>query len=194
MNNSGAITLTGLVSSGNNVSLTAGGAITEDITDGNNGAISGVTLTTTSVGGQTLEGANTVTNFNATNTTSGDINLVNTASSLAVTGISQTGTGSVILNNTGAISITGALSSANNVNLTATGAISEDITNGNNGAISAVTLTTTSVGGQTLEGANTVTNFNATNSTSGDINLVNSAATLTVTGISQTGTGSVYLE
>ena len=137
------------MSSANNVNLTASGAISEDITGGNNGAISAVTLTTTSAGGQTLEGANTVTNFNATNSTSGDINFVNSASSLAVTGISQTGTGSVILNNTGAISITGALSSANNVNLTATGAISEDITGGNNGAISGLTLTTTSAGGQT---------------------------------------------
>ena len=112
LNNSGAITLTGLVSSANNVSLTAGGAITEDITDGNTGAISGVTLTTTSVGGQTLEGANTVTNFNAANTTSGDINLVNTAATLTVTGISQTGGGSVFLNNSGAITLTGSVSSA----------------------------------------------------------------------------------
>ena len=106
MNNTGAISITGALSSANNVNLTATGAITEDITGGNNGAIIANTLTTTSVGGQTLEGANTVTNFNATNSTSGDINLVNTAASLGVTGISQTGTGNVFLNNTGAISIT----------------------------------------------------------------------------------------
>ena len=125
--------------------------------------LAAVTLTTTSVGGQTLEGDNTVTNFNATNSTSGDINFVNSASSLAVTGISQTGTGSVILNNTGAISITGALSSANNVNLTATGAISEDITNGNNGAINGCHLNNDFSWRPNPGRHNTVTNFNATN-------------------------------
>ena len=79
--------------------------LTESTTGGNSGAINAATLTTSSAGGQTLEGANTVTNFNANNTTSGDINLVNTASSLSVTGISQTGTGSVYLNNSGAITL-----------------------------------------------------------------------------------------
>ena len=123
--------------------------------------------------------------------TSGDINLENTAATLTVTSISETGTGSVYLNNTGAITLTGLVSSANNVSLTAGGAITEDTTGSNNGAISGVTLTTSSVGGQTLEGANTVTNFNATNNTSGDINLVNTATSLGVTGISQTGTGNV---
>ena len=48
------------------------------------------------------------------------------------------------------------------------------------------TLTTSTVTGQTLNGANTVSGFNASNTTSGNIALANTAAPLTITGISQT--------
>src|SRR5204863_2232042 len=51
-------------------------------------------------------------------------------------------------------------------------------------------LQTRSVGGQALSSANTVGSFNATNTSSGAISLVNTATTLTVTGITQSGTAA----
>ena len=65
------------------ITLTAGGAI------GQTQAITAGTLTTSSVGGTTLDSANQVGRFNATNGTSGDISLTNTAAPLTITGISQ---------------------------------------------------------------------------------------------------------
>ena len=58
----------------------------------------------------TLNGANTVNTFNATNTTGGNIALTNTAAPLTITGISETGGGNVVVNNTGAANITGTVS------------------------------------------------------------------------------------
>ena len=74
--------------------------------------ISAATLTTTSVGGTTLGDANTVSTFNATNMTSGDVSLTNTAAPLTITGISQSGGGNVSVTNTGGITVSGAIASA----------------------------------------------------------------------------------
>src|SRR5262249_61697457 len=49
-------------------------------------------LTTGSAGGTALGGANTVSSFNATNTTGGKVSLTDTATTLAITGITQSGT------------------------------------------------------------------------------------------------------
>ena len=91
MNNTGAISITGSIAAGasNNVSLTSTGAITES----GGGLISGALLTTSSVGGQALGGANTVSSFNATNTTSGNISFNDIAAPVTVTGVSQSGGG-----------------------------------------------------------------------------------------------------
>lgn len=64
-----------------------------------------------SVGGITLNGANVVGDLSAINTGSGDIRLNNTATSLAITGITQSGTGAVGIANTGSITIGGMISS-----------------------------------------------------------------------------------
>ena len=81
----------------------------------------------------------------------------------------------------------GNISTSGNVSLTGTaGAISEESTNYINGAL----LTTVSATGTTLGNANTVTSFNGTNATGG-ISLTNTAAPLTITGISETGTGDI---
>lgn len=65
-----------------------------------------------SVGGITLNGANVVGDFSAINTGSGDIRLNNTATSLAITGITQSGTGAVGIYNTGSITFGGPISSS----------------------------------------------------------------------------------
>ena len=87
-----------------NVTLNAGGMINQT-----GGVISGALLTTNSTGGQTLSGANAVGSFNATNATSGAINLVNTATTLTITGITEVAGGGVNVQNTGAIVLGGAV-------------------------------------------------------------------------------------
>ena len=74
------------------------------------------------------------------------------------------------------------------VSLTSTGAISET------GAITTTgLLTTNSAGGTVLNGANQVGSFNATNTTGGNVELTNTAAPLTITGIAQAGGGNVIV-
>jgi hypothetical protein len=256
ISNSGGLVLTGNITAGTGaVSLTAiGGPIAEMGTASI--STSGL-LTTRSVGGTTLNGANAVNAFNATNTTSGNITLTNTAAPLTITGISQSGGGAVTVTNTGGITLTmagitttadGAISltasgtltlgavvtagGAGAVTITANGAASDIMVNatvsstsgpitataGHNvtlnagtittsgnvsltgtagtvseagtGLIGANQLTTNSVGGTTLNSANTVNIFNAAN-VGGNIALTNTAAPLTITGISQSGGGTV---
>src|SRR5204862_150438 len=129
------------------------------------GAISANLLTTNSVGGTVLNAANTVTGFNGTNTASGNISLVNTASPLTITGISQAGGGNASVDNAGAIVVGGATVTGGDLSLTASAAISQT------GAISANLLSTNSAGGTVLNAANTVSSFSGTNTTSGNISL-----------------------
>jgi predicted outer membrane repeat protein len=111
----GAVTL----SAGSTVSETAGGLIS---TTG--------TLTTSSAGGTTLGGANTVGTFHATNTTSGNISLTNTAATLTVSGISNSApAGTIVVNNTGALTVSGAVASSNgDITLCDTGAMNLNAT------------------------------------------------------------------
>ncbi len=184
-NSGGAIALQNQVATqGGAVSLTSSGAISES---GSAGEVNTTgTLTTSSSGGTVLGGTNAVGGLSATNSTSGNISLVNSGA-LSVSGINQSGGGSVALDNTGAITVTGTVAAGNGpVNLTSSGSIGES-----GGTISTTgTLTTSSSGGTVLGGANAVGGFNATNSTSGDISLLNSGA-LTVSGVNQSGGGSV---
>jgi hypothetical protein len=181
VSNNVGISVTGTVSaaSGGAVNLTAGGG---GIAESGAGQVSTTgTLTTSSAGGTTLGGANTVGSFNATHN-GGDLSLTNTASTLTIAGISEAN--SVSVTNTGALDLTGTVSAFRGVNLTASSTLAESGT----GLVSTPgTLTTSSAGGATLGGANTVGSFNATNTSSGNIALSNTAATLSITGISETG-------
>ena len=94
----GSLSIAELIQTPDNVVLTAGGTVTE----GGTGAVDTVFLTTVSVGGQTLDGPNTVDSFTATNTGAlSGVVLDNTANDfdiLAVT--SQTG-GAIVITNFG---------------------------------------------------------------------------------------------
>ncbi len=106
-----------------------------------------------------------------------------------MTGISDTTAGgSVTVNNTGgALSLSGAVNAgANAVNLTASTSIGQTAA----GVVTGGLLTTSSATGTNLSTAtNAVTSFNASNSGVGTVNLLDSTATLTVTGISDTTAG-----
>jgi len=188
ISNSGGITITGTISglSGSAISLIeSSGSITES----GAGLINTTgTLTTSSATGQTLIGANSVGTFNATNGSSnGSIQFTNTSSPLVITGISNAygggGFGFITVTNTGSIDITGTIATTggNGVNLTENaGAITESgagLINTSGGM-----LTTSSMTGTSLTGANTVASFSASNNgASGNIDLTNTAATLTIT-------------
>src|SRR5205807_631943 len=116
--------------------------------------------------------------------------LTNTAATLTVTGVSQAGGGSVTISNTGAITVTGQINAGSSapVTLTAGGVVSES---GSGQILNNGLLTTSSVGGTALGAANNqFFSFNATNTTSGNVS-VSDNAPLTITGISQSGGGSV---
>ncbi len=229
----------GLVKTTGTVALTASGsgAISQSTT----GIVSASTLTTNSSAGTTLGGANTVSSFNATNTASGNIVLTDTATTLTVSGISQSGGGNVSVTNTGAITSTGAITAngVGQVAVTATGTTGDITLNGgtntaggtitmsadrdltiNSGGdittpgsvglnaglggagtiseagtgkvLNSALLGTFSRGGTTLNGANTVGAFFATNQTSGGITLNNTGA-LTLYGIAQSASGAVSI-
>ena len=153
------------------VNLTAStGAITQS------GPILATALNTVSATGTTLTDAgNQIGGFSATNSGSGDITLNDTANPLTITGISNTGGGSDTVNNVGAISITGTIAAAGggSVNLTASGA-NGAISESGKGLISTTGLVTTSSnGGTSLNDANTMGSFAATNTASGDVSLTN---------------------
>ena len=180
----GNITITGPIAAVGGVNIASSGTINET-----GAGLIGTTgmLTTTFIGGETLNGANRVGAFSATNSTSGNILLTN-AGPLTIASVSQTGGGAVTVNNTGAVGVTGTIGTdGGGVNLTSSGTINETGV----GLIGTTgTLTTTSIGGETLNGANTVSTFNAVNAGSGNIALSNTAGPLTMTGISNTGGGS----
>jgi hypothetical protein len=104
--------------------------------------------------------------------------------------VTLTGTGA----GTGDISIGGTVSSTSGaVNATSSGLLSET---GTGKITTSGTLTTSSATGTTLSGAgtNAVGTFNATNTTSGNISLDNTIATLTVSGLSEVtgGTATIH--
>jgi filamentous hemagglutinin family protein len=168
------------------VSVLSGGTIVES----GAGLIntSGI-LTMTSVGGMTLNGANTIGTIQATNITSGNVAITNTKNPLTIGSLNNSGGGSITVNNTGALNITGTMNSGNGaMNLISTASISESgvgLINTGTG-----TLTTSSNGGLTLNGANVVGTFNATNTTGGPISLTNTA-NLVITGITQSAGAGV---
>ena len=95
----------------------------------------------------------------------------------------STGAGVITMSATDSIAINASVTNTSSVSLTSTaGAISQSVATG---SISTGSLTTNSVGGTVLNGANTVSSFSATNTPNGTVELTNTAATLTVNGISQ---------
>jgi len=89
----------GLVNVGQDLTLTSSSSIAQ------NSTISSGLLTTSSATGTILNGANTVSGFNATNTGSGNISLTNTTATLDIAGISQSNSGNVSITNTGAMDV-----------------------------------------------------------------------------------------
>ncbi len=161
-----ALALANSITATNAINLTSGGAITGA------GILSTTgTLTVSSVGGFSKTGANTVSNFNATNTTSGDISFVNTAAPLTITGITQSGGGNISVSNTGGLTINGAVTGGTGtVSLASTTAI----VNVNAGI--STTNNTITVSGISITQASGIT----TNSGSGTLNYIASLGTLTL--------------
>ena len=90
-----------------------GGVITES------GVIDAPTLAVTANGGATLNGTNTISTLTATNNTSGNLLLVNTAAPLTISSITQNSTGNVSITNTGALTASGNITAnGGNINLT----------------------------------------------------------------------------
>ncbi len=116
-----------------NITLSSGGTITQAV----GAIISGTTLTTSSVGGTTLTRANTVSNFNATNITSGNISFTNSGA-LNITGIAQS-VGNLTIANTGAITQSGAMTVSGTSSFTA-GANPITLTTATNSLTGAITF------------------------------------------------------
>jgi hypothetical protein len=102
----------------------------------------------------------------------------------------STNTGAININNIGNIT-------ANNAITTNDGTINMSSSNGSitaSGAITANQLTTSSVNGTTLSASTSqVNNFNATNTSSGKVELFNNAP-LTITSINQSGGGGIIID
>ena len=92
-------------------------------------------LTTSSATGTILNSTNQIANFSAVNSSSGNIELTNTASPLTIAAITQSGTGSIVISNTGT-TITG----------------SEPVTSGGPLTITALSPLTIGSGGLTAAG------------------------------------------
>ncbi len=110
----------GVISTPGDVSLT--GTSSSIVEAGATSYVNAALLTVNSDGGATLNGPNTVSSFNAANTTSGAIELTNTSTTLDITGIAQSGTAAgsdVTINQTDNLSITGDITATAN----ATGAV-----------------------------------------------------------------------
>ncbi|MBW4053914.1 MAG: filamentous hemagglutinin N-terminal domain-containing protein [Proteobacteria bacterium] len=112
------------------------------ITEGSSASLTTAGLLTTLSGsGQNLvgNGTNSVAAFNATNTTSGDINLTNRSPLLTITGINQTG-GGLSITNSGAITSSAPLTVTGATTITAAGH-SVTLTDADNDFSGSVTVT-----------------------------------------------------
>ena len=142
--------------------------------------ISSDQLTTDTVNGSVLSGTNTVNGYAAINTTTGNVQFNNDSATLTLAGINQSGSGHVVINNTGNI-VSSAAVISNAINLTAGGTITQNAT----GTLTGGVLTTSSAGGTTLGLNNALSGFNGSDTT-GNILLVDAGA-LNITGISTAG-------
>src|SRR6202043_2589536 len=139
---SGDIAVNGAVSTGSGeIDATSVGAITENVATGSFGTTG--LLKTISATGTTLGGANGVGSFNATNT-SGDVTLVNTAATLVVTGIAETG-GNISVSNTGNLTTSGLVKDNTPGNAISLQATSGTLTIGATGPVTGTTTDTISL-------------------------------------------------
>ncbi len=181
--NSGALTVSGDISTPGNVTLNSTGSITETT-----GAVKiAALLNTTSVGGQTLNGANTVVSFDGTNTGSGSIGLINTAATLTIHRIANLVGNATVVNN-GNIQ----LGDASNLNVNVSGianisALAGAITDGNGAtnnitALAAILAAGNGIGTNADRIETTIANLEATGG-SGGVFIAETDA-LTIGGIS----------
>ncbi len=171
---SGSVTLgSGTLTTGNSTATTFSGMIS-----GTGG------LTKVGTGTFTLTGTNT---YSGTTTISaGTLQISNggTTGTLGTGAVTDNATLFVDLSSS--ISVTNAISGSGTLTLySAAGAITQST------AITVATLSANASTGITLNSANAVSNFSATDSSSTGVSLTNTATTLTVTGIIELGSGSV---
>ncbi len=181
---SGDLVLAAGLTAGTTVTLSSAGTISQVA-----GVITADTLTGSSVDGATLNEANLLTHLGAfSNTGTGDLALTN-AQTLNVIGAVDAGTGALALTTTsGDLALAAGLTAGTTVTLTSAGTINQTA-----GVITADTLTGSSVGGATLNGANLLTHLDTLiNTGTGDFALTN-AQTLNVIGAVDAGTGALAL-
>ena len=171
------------------ITLTVGSIISENVAAGR--LITTGTLSSASGLGTTLGGANSVATYTGSDGSGAGITLENsptTAAPLILANVTENSGGLVSFTNTnGDIEVAGTVHDDAGVSLNASGAITETT-----GTINtAFTLTTDSATGTVLNGSNSVATFNATNATSGNVTLTNTALVTTITRISESGGGSV---
>ncbi len=153
------------------------------------GTISAAGLTTNSATGTVLTGNNMIAEFQAANTTIGDVYLIDDSPLLTVTGITESGGNIRVDDFGGAISITGLMTAGpGGVLLACAGSLTES-----GGAIDGNGLATNSAGGTVLGGPNTIQSVSGHNVTAGDYEVNDNTASLVVIGISEDGGGNVRI-
>ena len=196
---------TGNITFGTNSSLSTTGNVWfnagNSITGGATSAITANTLNIGTTNGSSLPGGVSLTGTNMVNTLAAQIDsstgslTFNNGKSLTI-GAGTYFNGIVATGNTNPINIT---TSAGNIsvnqNITSSGSVSLTSSAGTiseaGGVINTTGLLTTSSSlGTTLNGANTVGSFHASNSTSGNIALTNTATNLSLTGVSNSAANS----
>jgi len=163
----GNIDIDNMIKTAGTVSLTAGGTIAES----GPGSIAAATLTGSSDGGATLNGANLVGTYaNFTNSGAGGISLVD-HETLTVAGTVNSGSGNLALATKGAghnIEITGSLTAGDKIGLNASGGITQSAA----GALTAVKLAGSANGAVVLTGTNLIAGIGTFKDTGGDFTLI----------------------
>ena len=183
---SGNIAIKNQLTAGNQATLTSAGTLIES----GSGALSAASLTGSSSGTVTLNGANQIASLGTfANTGTGGIALKD-GEALTVNGALNSGTGNLKLTTTsGGIALKNQLTSGNQVTLISAGTIGET----GSGAISASSLTGSSVGSAVLNGTNLVSTLAAfTDTSTGGFGLTD-GETLTVGGAVNAGSGNLSL-
>jgi hypothetical protein len=187
-----------LTAGAGNVSLTSAGGISETPSTGKIITTGQLTATNTTAGNITLDQANVVNAFTASNT-AGNVTFVDGVATLTLESInSATGNGTITVQNTqagGMLIVDQAISAgAGNVNLTSAGGISETATTGTISTTGQVTATNTTQGDITLDQGNVVSKFAASN-TVGNVTFVDGVAALTLETINMaSGSGTITVQ
>jgi len=172
---------------GGTVTLASGATIGET-----GGVINSTTLTGSSHGATTLNGANVFANLGAFTTNGNNAFAVTDAHDLTVTGAVNAGTAGLTLTTTGSTSdiMVNSTLTGGTVTLASGATISENVTTGK---VLAATLTGSSHGAATLNGANVFTNLGAFTTNGNNAFAVTDAHDLTVTGAVNAGTAGLTL-